>query len=85
MKTIKSPKQDLANEKSRIVLLEKKIFKEQVTNTVIQCNVRLNQDSIYNLDELTANLGIETLRLKKINIQLWKGESRFQYAKEIKI
>ena len=70
MKTIKSPKQDLANEKSRIVLLEKKIFKEQVTNTVIQCNVRSNQDSIYNLDELTANLGIETLRLKKINIQL---------------
>ena len=69
-KKIKSPKQDLANEKSRIVLLEKKIFKEQVTNTVIQCNVRSNQDSIYNLDELTANLGIETLRLKKINIQL---------------
>ena len=69
-KKIKSTKQDLANEKPRIVLLEKKIFKEQVTNTVIQCNVRSNQDSIYNLDELTTNLGIETLRLKEINIQL---------------
>ena len=54
-------------------------------NTVIQCNVKSYQDSIYNLDEHTANLGIETLRLKEINIQLWRGESRFQYAKEIKI
>ena len=54
-------------------------------NTIIQCNVRSYQDSIYNHDELTANLGIETLRLKEINIQLWRGESRFQYAKEIKI
>ena len=49
---------------------KKKIFKEQVINTMIQCNVKSYQDSIYNLDEHIANLGIETLRLKEINIQL---------------
>ena len=36
-------------------------------NTVIKCNVRSNQDAIYNLDETTIEnykLGIETLRSK---------------------
>ena len=41
-------------------------------NIVIQCNIRSNQDAIYNLDEITTEsykLGIETLRLKSFNFQ----------------